>query len=71
MQVNEYDYQSLNALFGDYKERVQKLLNEEIDLKKLSEIAKKPIDTLTADDLAYGRAYSIWQQWSPAQGTAP
>ncbi len=52
MQVNEYIYQNLDAVFGDYKERVQKLLNEEIDLKKLSEIAKKPIDTLTADDLA-------------------
>jgi hypothetical protein len=52
MQVNEYDYQSLDALFGDYKARAQKILNEEIDLKKLSEIAQKPIDTLTADDLA-------------------
>jgi len=52
MQVNEYDYQNLDALFGDYKERVQKLLIEEIDLKKLSEIAKKSIDTLAADDLA-------------------
>lgn len=52
MQVNEFDYQSLDAIFGDYKERVQEILNEEIDLKKLSEVAQKPIDTLTADDLA-------------------
>ena len=52
MQVNKYDYQGLDALFGDYKERVQKLLNEETDLKKLSEVAQKPIDTLTADELA-------------------
>ncbi len=52
MQVTEYDYQSLDAIFGEYKERVQQILNEEIDLKKLSEIAQKPIDTLTVDDLA-------------------
>ncbi|WP_143774372.1 hypothetical protein [Niastella vici] len=51
MQINEFDYQSLDALFGDYKERAQKLLNEKIDLNKLSEVAKKPLDTLTADDL--------------------
>jgi hypothetical protein len=49
MQVNEYDYQSLDALFGDYKERAQNLLHEEMDLKKLSEIGQKPIDTLTTD----------------------
>jgi len=52
MQINEFDYQSVDALFGDYKERAQKLLNEKIDLNKLSEVAKKPLDTLTADDLA-------------------
>jgi len=52
MQIKEFDYQSLDALFGDYKDRVQKLLNENIDLSKLSEVAKKPIDSLTEDDLA-------------------
>jgi hypothetical protein len=52
MHINEFDYQSLDAVFGDYKERVQKILNEEMDLNKLSEVAKRPLDTLTADDLA-------------------
>ena len=52
MQINEFDYQSLDAVFGDYKERVQKILNKEMDLNKLSEVAKRPLDTLTADDLA-------------------
>ena len=52
MQINEFDYQSLDAVFGDYKERVQKILNEKIDLNKLSEVAKEPLDTLTEDDLA-------------------
>jgi hypothetical protein len=52
MQMNEYDYQNLDALFGDdYKDRVQKLLNEKIDMVKLSAISKKAIDTLTEDDL--------------------
>jgi len=61
MQINEFDYQSLDALFGDYKERAQKKLNEELDLRKLSGIAQKPIDTLTADDLVvigYKRQYN-------------
>jgi hypothetical protein len=48
---NEYDYQALDALFGNYQDRVQNALNETIDLEKLSEIARKPIDTLTVDDL--------------------
>jgi hypothetical protein len=51
--MNEFDYQNLDALFGDdYKDRAQKLLNENIDLNKLSEVTKKTIDTLTEDDLA-------------------
>jgi hypothetical protein len=52
MQINEFDYQSLDALFGDYKERVQTILDGEVDLNKLAEVSKKPIDTLTKDDLA-------------------
>lgn len=35
MQINEFDYQSLDAVFGDYKERVQKILNGEMDLNKI------------------------------------
>lgn len=52
MQINEYDYQNMDALFdGDYKDRVQTLLNEKIDLPQLSAISKKSLDSLTAEDL--------------------
>ena len=33
MQINEFDYQSLDAVFDDYKE--QKILNGEMDLNKI------------------------------------
>ena len=47
---NEYDYQNLDALFGDYKQRSQETLNE-LDLQKLSEISKKPLSALEPHDL--------------------
>ena len=62
MQINEFDYQSVDALFGDYKERAQKLyLTREGDLYNLRGYMLRLIKQINTTQELIEEAFIKWK----------